>query len=53
MNTQNNFVEIQDAQLQERVLILIEDRTQTAEQVLNEQAAEHNVDKTSAPRYLP
>ena len=53
MNTQINFVEIQDAQLQEHVLIFIEDRTKTPEQVLNEQAAEHDAENTSAPRYLP
>jgi hypothetical protein len=54
MNTQTDFVEIQDAQLQERVTVVVEDKARTAEQILNEQAAEREADEnTSAPRYLP
>jgi len=54
MNTQINLIEIPDAQLQERVSSVVEDKARTAEQILNEQAAEHEADKNiSTPRYLP
>jgi len=54
MNTQNISIEIQDTQLQERVAVVIEDNARPAEQILTEQASEHEVNShTSAPRYLP
>ncbi len=54
MNTQNISIEIQDTQLQERVAVVIEDNARPAEQILTEQASEHEVNSnTSAHRYLP
>lgn len=54
MNTQVNDVEIPNAQLQERVAVVVEDQARPAEQILQDQAAEHQADKNiSTPRYLP
>jgi hypothetical protein len=54
MNAQNISIEIQDAQLQERAVVVIEDNARSAEQILTEQASEHEVNNNaSAPRYLP
>jgi hypothetical protein len=54
MNTQINFVQIQDVQLQERVAMVVEYEARTAEEILNEQAAEHKADQNIyTPRYLP
>ncbi len=54
MNTQDISIEIRDTQLQERVVVVIEDKARSAEQIFIEQAAECEANKnTSAPRYLP
>jgi hypothetical protein len=54
MNTPINFIEIEDAQLQERVAIVVEDNARTAEQILTEQAEEHKPNENiSTPKFLP
>jgi hypothetical protein len=47
-------VDQQDAELQERVAVLIEDHARPAEQIINEQMMERDEgDGTSTPRFLP
>jgi len=54
MDAQIDPIEIPDPQLQERVVVVIEDRGRAAEQILDEQAAEHTAgENISTPRFLP
>ena len=54
MNTQIVSTEMPDAQLQERVAAVIEDKARPAEQIINEQTAEREAKENfSAPRFVP
>ena len=54
MNTEIVTDKVQDAELQELVITVIEDHTRPAEQVISEQATEHEEsDGTATPRFLP
>jgi hypothetical protein len=54
MNPEIVAVEQQDAELQERVAVLIEDHARPAEQIINEQMIERDEGNgTSTPRFLP
>jgi hypothetical protein len=54
MNAQVIVTKEQDAELQERVTLVIEDHARPAEQIINEQTMERGEsDGTSTPRFLP
>ncbi|MBI5838999.1 MAG: hypothetical protein HZB19_02745 [Chloroflexi bacterium] len=54
MNVQTNLIEMRDAELQERVAVVIEDNARPAEQIINEQNTERDADEnSSAPRFIP
>ena len=54
MKTQIGSVETQDAELQERVSLVIEDNARPADQIINEQTAQRDENENqSTPRFVP
>jgi hypothetical protein len=54
MNTQKISINLQDAQLQERVAVVIEDNARSADQIIHEQNAERDANENlSTPRFVP